>query len=195
MAGPGVISIQSFDYRGVPEEFSNTYHFVGSAPSTPADWRSLADDFIAIQRTVFYSDVSIVKILCYEDTDHDAVYSYNLADWGGIVAGNLGTIGTDAAPGDVAAWVRWPTDRNTSAGKPIYLRKYFHNVALQAPPNQDKVLGTQKAAYDYLGEHILEASGDWPGMADLDGSALPGGWLSSTYATTRTLKRRGRRPT
>ncbi len=190
-----MILIQRFTYRDAPEEFSNSYHFAGSAPSTDADWRDLVDALITHVKAVMPSRVTIVRAYCYENLDgaHDSVYTYTLADWAGNVPCTFADTGP-MTPGDAAMWLRFSTGRTTSHGKPIYLRKYYHSPITQDPPEEDKLLATQKTALGTLGAALLASSGDWPGLVDLDGGALPGGYLASTYITTRTLKRRGRRP-
>lgn len=195
MATPGVILIHSFEYRGSDEEWSNGFYFQGDAPSTPADWRSLVDALVTIQKGMLLGTVSIVRALCYADRSADSVYTYDLTHYGGAVSGSVDASGGYTTPGDCAFWLRWNTDRVTSGGKPIYLRNYIHGVDTEARPNEDELMFTQKAAAETVALDLLTASGDWPGLADTDGSALPGGYLVSTFVTTRTLKRRGRRPT
>lgn len=91
-------------------------------------------------------------------------------------------------------WIRWKTARVNTHGKPIYLRKYYHGVIVSpASSDGDTIESTQKTALDSLGPALNATSGSWPGIAGPDGVA-PGDALASTYATTRTLRRRGKRP-
>ena len=193
MAAPGVTLIKSFTYRGNPEEWSNQYHIQGSAPSTPAAWRSLVDDLVALEKTCYTTETTVVRAICYENTDDDAVYTYNLADFAGVVHGTCAPT-SGAQAGDVAVLARWGTGRTSTKGKPIYLYKFFHDAWAQASPNEDNVNGTQYDAVYAFAEDVMTTSGDWPGMAGKDGVA-PTGWHVGLYLTTRTLKRRGRRPT
>lgn len=196
MSAPGVILIQSFTYRDAPEEFSNSYHILGSTPADDGVWRDVVNSLADIVKTVMPSRVKIVRALCYENLDgaHDSVYTYRLADWAGEVTCTFADTGP-MTPGDAAMWLRFSTGRNTSSGKPIYLRKYYHSPITQDPPDEDKLLATQKTALEGAAADLLAGVGDWPGLSDLDGSTLPGGYLASRFITTRTLKRRGRRPT
>lgn len=192
MAAAGITVVQTFTYRGAPEEWSNKFHFQGDAPSTPADWRSLADDFIALWKTVLTDTTSVIRVLCYEDTDDAAVYTYTLASFAGNVAGTIVT-GSNAdlvESGDVAALIRWNTGKVSTKGKPIYLFKYIHG-AMHASGATDSWRDTAVAGT--FATNVIASSGDWPGMADKAGDA-PVGHLAETYLTTRTLKRRGRRP-
>lgn len=193
MAAPGVTSIKTFTYRDGPEEWSNRYHFTGSAPSSPADWRSLCDDLVDIEKAVISDLVQIVRFLCYEDTDNDSVYTYDLTAYAGAVTGTFSASSSaHQMSGDVAYDVRWNTGRITSKGKPIYLRKYFHGGLFDSS-DRDKPDSSLLTAMGTFGAAVETSSGDWPGLAGPDGTA-PIGYLAMPYLTTRTLKRRGRRP-
>ena len=194
MAGPGVVTIKSFSYRGNEEEWTNRYHFTGDAPSSDSDWRDLVDGLVALEAGPLTDNNHIVRAYCYENTDDHSVYTYDLTHYDGYVPGALDH--TDAAmyPGDVAMWCRWSTGRTTSKGKPIYLRKYFHGVLANAYPNEDTLYAAQATALEAFALAVLSANDAWPGLADTDGGSLPGQYLAGTFNTTRTLKRRGKRP-
>jgi hypothetical protein len=195
MAAGGIVVIKSFTYRGSPEEWSNKYHFQGDAPSDPAGWRDLADAFIDQEKDILTDVVTIERVLCYADTDDPAVYSYDLAAFGGVVPGTYVT-GSSAdllEPGDVAGLIRWNTGRVSTKGKPVYLFKYYHGV-MHDSGHPDAIRASLKTAYATFANAIRTATGDWPGLADKTGTE-PVGYLAESYLTTRTLKRRGRRPT
>lgn len=196
MAAPGVTVVYSFNYRGNPEEWSQKYHFVGDAPSSDADWILLCADFVPLLQPALAEWVTIERIYCYANTDDDSVYTYNLADHGGTVPGTCPLpSGAGLAPGDAAAWVRWKTARVNTHGKPIYLRKYFHGIMLgtENPALIDTLASAYQEALAAFGASVEGASGHWPGIAGPDG-VEPGTVTASTFATTRTLHRRGRRP-
>jgi hypothetical protein len=195
MSAPGITSIKSFTYRDKVEEWGNTYHFVGDAPSNPTDWISLAAALFALEKTVLPITTDIVRAYCYEDTDDDSVLTIDTGDAGLPVTGTATyTTGSYLAPGDAAAWVRWKTARVNTNGKAIYLRKYYHGVIVSpAGGDGDTIQSAQASAYVALGTDLNDVSGDWPGIAGPDGVA-PGASSASTYATTRTLRRRGARP-
>lgn len=193
MAAAGVTLIKTMTYDGATEEWSNQYHMT-LAPSDPAGWRTAVDGLIAQEKTVYTSRVTIVSALCYEDTDDASVYTYDLALFGGVVAGTLSAGSSLGLPGDVAGWVRWDTGRRSSSGKPIYLRKYFHDVRSDGSPTLDSIYSTQRTAYLAFGTALLSALGGGFALAGPDGVEPPGPRAASTYATTRTLHRRGRRP-
>lgn len=193
MAAPGVTLIKTFEYRGAAEEWSNQYHMT-LAPSDPAGWRTAVDGLIAEEKTVYTSDVTILRALCYDDTDLASVYTYELADFAGTVPGTLVISTGNRAPGDVAGWVRWDTGRRSTTGKPIYLRKYFHDIYIEAGSSSDIISPDWRTAAAAFGTALLSALGGGFALAGPDGIQPPGPAQASVYATTRTLERRGRRP-
>lgn len=195
MAAAGITLIQTFKYRGADEEWGNTYHFVGDAPSDRTGWVALLTSLVALVRPQLGGSNTILRAYCYEDTDHDSVDTIVLADESitGTGEQNAGS-GENEAPGDAAGWVRWKTARVNSHGKPIYLRKYYHGIILSpAGGDNDNIADHQVTAMRTFGTAVNATSGDWPGIAGPDGVA-PGTSTSSSFVTTRTLKRRGVRP-
>lgn len=196
MAAPGITVVKSFIYRGSREEWSNQYHFVGSAPSDDAGWEALNTALINLEKLALNDTVRYERVYCYEDTSHDSVFTDPYITRVGTVTGSLSPGGgASIAPGDSAAWVRWKTARLNTHGKPIYLRKYFHGIelAIAGDSGADAVYSVQKTALEDFGTGVNAAVGSWPGIAGPDGVA-PGASAASTFVTTRTLRRRGRRP-
>lgn len=195
MAAAGITVIKTFPYRGGDEEWGNTYHFVGSAPSNPSDWRALADELISLEVAVYTNVVTVVRALCYENTDDDSVYTYHLADFGGTVSGAfVSGDGGHTATGDDAVWCAWDTGKRSTKGKPIWLRKYFHDAHV-GPSQVDQTDPDQVIQLSNLATGLVVPTGAWPGIADPEGDAPTGGTRVSAFVTTRSLKRRGRRPT
>jgi hypothetical protein len=194
MPTPGVTLVKTFTYRGLPEDWANTYAMT-TAPTTPALWRTAIDGLIAQEKTLYSNRVTIYKAYCYADLAAAVTYVYDLALFAGVVPGTFSGSAGAATPGDVAGWVRWDTGRRSSRGKPVYLRKYFHDVEVNGAPNQDQVTSTQLTAYNAFGTALLSALGGGFALADPHTGALPPGpRASSSFATTRTLERRGKRP-
>jgi hypothetical protein len=196
MAAPtvGLTIIKRFTYRGnAMEEFSNHYWLTGATPADSAAWRTLFDALVTTEKQVYMSSVKVVAGYGYDSVDEHAhaVWSVDLTVAPNTVVSGTGPTGTNLAPGDASVWVRWALDRLNSKGKRIYLRKYFHGFSLDTS-NPDLPLSTS-------GLVALGAKLD-------DGSFLAGrkvtdrlgtatvGHAASTYVTTRTLKRRGKRP-
>lgn len=193
----GLTIVKRFPYRAnLNEEFSNTYFFSGTPPSGAAAWDTFAGLVAAEERKVYSSAAKVVAFYGYEDDSEDrtAVWSKDMR-----TTGSLGGLFTGAAsgvkcPGDAAAWVRWQTGRYTEKGKKIYLRKYFHDVYME-PSTADTLLGTQRVAMIAFGTKLTDGT--------LDGRHIVGrghvddvisSSAASLYVTTRTLKRRGKRP-
>jgi hypothetical protein len=195
----GLTIVKRFTYRAdATEEFSNTYWLTGSVPSDAAAWKTLADALIAQEKTVYQSTVSVVRAYGYNsDADNaPAVWSYDYLAASATVPGTLSPTGTwTTAPGDAAVWLRWKTSRTNSNGKSIYLRKYFHGAVINTAASPDTINATQKTNLNALGAKLQDGS-----FAEartvrsrLHAETLVGHDASS-YITTRTLKRRGKRP-
>jgi hypothetical protein len=197
--GIGLTVIKEFTYRGVAEEFSNHYHLTGSVPANAAAWRTLFDALVAQEKTLYNGGVTVVAGYGYDDdavTAH-AVWSVDLkVSPNTPVAGTFGGTGRQY-PGDTAMWIRWKLDRLNSKGKAIYLRKYFHGVMGPSAPSGihvDDVLDTQITALQAFATLLSTGAGvGGAHIRDTGGGAVVSTGVS-TFATTRTLKRRGKRP-
>jgi hypothetical protein len=195
----GLTIIKRMTYRGnANEEWSNTYWLSGSVPADAAAWRTLFDALVAQEKTVFDVSSSVIAGYGY-DSDADgatAVWSVDLT-----VAPNSPVPGTVARgscfvmPGDVAVWERWGLDRLNSKGKRVYLRKYFHG-ALENNAAVDAVCPAQVTALNAFGAKMSD--GSFAGSRVLVDRKHTGAAIinhgTSSWLTTRTLKRRGKRP-
>lgn len=198
-SNPSLTIIKQFSYRGNDEEWGNTYFFTGPEPSSDTEWKALADAVIADETAIYDSTVEVVRAIGHKAGDSVAVWGYDYASGSGAVPGTFTGGGTgDRCSGDVAVWVRWHTDQLTSRGKPIYLRNYFHGAYAvgTSATTRDQVHADQRTALEALGAA-------WNAGYTVDGTdrertgphGVTGGTVaSSAYLTTRTLKRRGRRP-
>lgn len=193
----GLTIVKKMTYRGdATEEWSNQYWLTGAVPADAAEWEELFDALVAQEKTVYPSSHAVVAGYGY-DTDAENPSSVWSIDKSGAPV--VGTYSTNPsypyAPGDAAGWVRWKTSRLNTKGKPIYLRKYFHGVKLNTSGGGDAIDTAQVTAYNAFGDKLMDGS-------FLDARTLRSRLnnetlltrLSSTYATTRTLKRRGKRP-
>jgi hypothetical protein len=197
----GLTIVKRFTYRGdASEEFSNTYHFDGSEPADSTAWKALADALIAQEKTLYLGTASAVRAYGYNSDADDAVavWSWDYLAAGTAVAGTM-TTGTGTYPaGDQAAWVRWKTSRTNTKGKPIYLRKYYHAV----PTDEDSALTADNVSPSWGTAANSFATKMYDGTF-IDGRKIRSqkhaetilSKAVSTYMTTRTLKRRGKRPT
>jgi hypothetical protein len=196
---PSITIVKSFEYRGSPEQWSNTYFMTGALPSGPSSWKTLADAIIAEEVALYDPATTVVKAIGHQAGQSVAVWSYDYAAHSATVPGTYSLGGGTPQAGDSAAWLRWSTTQLTSKGKPIFLRSYFHPayVVDATAAGRDEIAATWITA-------AQEYGADWiAGFADGDGTlhvrcgpkgAVGQAALASTYATTRTLERRGKRP-
>jgi hypothetical protein len=194
----GLTSIKQFTYRGEGEEFSNKYHFTGDIPADESEWRALYDALVVVEKAILPSYVYMIRGYGYDSDADDAtaVWSVDLnVPPNDPVPGTLSLAASTAAPGDCAVWARWKTDRLNSNGKAIYLRKYFHGAREAGDSGSDQVDQGQVDALNALGLKLMDGS-------FIDGRTIRSqhfddeiqGHGSSQWVTTRTLKRRGKRP-
>jgi hypothetical protein len=194
VAKPGIVLVKRFNYRGQNEEWSNKYHFTESPPANPTDWRTLIDALANKEKTVYSAGTHIVRAYGYSDTDNDAVFSVDYTALAEEIAGTFNEVGMSHAAGDAAVWVRWLTPDHNSRGKPIYLRKYFHGAEAEAT-DHDQIAVDQKAALLAFGTALAGGTGAITGFTICGPTgAVAGAVGASSWITTRTLKRRGRRP-
>jgi len=90
-------------------------------------------------------------------------------------------------------WVRWGLDRYNTNGKRVYLRKYFHGGQIHGV-NPDTVPAASITGLLAFGNKLMDGTfATSRKICDKDGNT-PIGCAVSQYLTTRTLKRRGKRP-
>lgn len=189
-----IVIVKSFEYRGVEEEFSNRYHFEGGVFGDTPPWKTLADAIIAGERPSVPPPVSFVRAYGYEaGIDHSVVVVDYTQPPATVLNGTFAGVPGQYMPGDVAAMVRWPTFALNSKGKMIYCRKYMHGVYSDAA-DADKFNPAQSTAL--LAFATLMTNGNLPQGVKYCGpqGADLGPPLVSQWLTTRTLKRRGKRP-
>ena len=186
--------VKSFDYRGAREEFSNTYHFEGTTPANDAAWKTLADAIITAEKPTVDNSVQFVRAYGYVAGNENSVAQIDYTVPPNTVAIGTGAFGGtgNEMPGDVAATIRWYTGALSSRGKKIYCRKYMHNV--YSGTDQDHLNAAQRTALGVFAAKLID--GTLPGSFKYCGPQ--GADLStpevSQWLTTRTLKRRGKRP-
>lgn len=186
-----VILVKQNPYRGKPEEWSNGYYLSGPAPSTPAAWDALLNACKDAERPANSSATSYVHAYGYLDPEGHADRGLL---WDGNLAANQGSMpslsGATTMAGDQAACIRFRVGQNVK-GRPRYLFKYIHFLT-DTPGdalNPDRISRLQ-AAFEKFRDGTL--SGTYK-LGAPDGT-LAGSPEVIPWKTTRTLKRRGKRP-
>lgn len=193
----GIVSTKEFPYRAdASERFSNKYWFTGAVPTSPATWKTFYDTLVAAERTVMGSHVRFVAATGY---DNDTPGSHSVWSWEHttetIVTGSLNISTTDTRfAGDQAAMLEWKLARKNTRGKWVYLRKYYHGGAAQTALPDD-ITTAMLTAMQNVG--VVLSDGTWNQGHQLrsqKGAETITNVIASPYVTTRTLKRRGKRP-
>jgi hypothetical protein len=191
---PSITIVHDFTYRGAVEQWSNTYHFSGTVPSDTAAWKTLADAIIAAEKLAHFGNTRFVKAYGYVAGNENSVaqIDYSIAP-NVIVSGTWAGTGGVEMPGDVAATTRWYTGASSSRGKKIYCRKYWHGIFNQTG-SFDSLNTAQRGLFDTFAAKMID--GTLPGSVKYCGpqGAVLSAPQTNQYLTTRTLKRRGKRP-
>jgi hypothetical protein len=180
-------------YRDAAEEFSNRYHFTGEAPVDHTGWHDLAVALWTILAPMFDPTITLVRAYGYLDDGTDSVMTIDFTAVPLAPLPGTGTVSGIRSPGDAAMTSRWKTARVNSKGKPIYLRKYWHGVQ-QDTTDHDKVAGTQHSAQQTATAALIADWGSTSSQLCGPDGVVPTLPSASIWVTTRTLKRRGRRP-
>jgi hypothetical protein len=199
----GITIIKSMLYRGVAEEWSNHYHLSGPDPADRAAFKTLVDLVVTQEKVCYTSTSNVVRVYAYNAADDPAHNVNSHATWSwdytiSPLAPVPGTLTLTASTehgisGDQAYWIRWDSGRLNSKGKKIWLRKYMHQgCAINNTP--DTLTSTTITNANAFGAFLEGSIGaDARHIVGPDGLAASGHGVS-TYVTTRTLKRRGKRP-
>lgn len=187
--------VKEFNYRGAAEEWSNTYGFTGPALADYSAMVTFVNQIAFFEKTLYVSTCKVVRALIYQPGSIVADRTLDFAaEVGGQTPGTLIlTAGTPEWAGDQAGWIRGKIGVN-SKGRPVYVRKYYH-AGTSPVEDTDQVSGNWGAAANaYLNTITgggLQDGRRWCGPNGQNVSLT----ARSTHVTTRTLKRRGRRPT
>jgi hypothetical protein len=189
--------VQSFDFRGKAEEFSNRYSFKDSAPFTNAEWLALADGLINHLRVCFTNSTTFVRAYGYAPNAPFAEFVHDYSTGPPVAGSFTPSAGSSRCSGDTAAFLRLSSDLFTTRGKRIYKRCYYHDVHDNGPTAYDRLDAAQQSQFTTFGAALLDASIHPRFVVCLPRGDVAGGTLHSPrvdqWLTTRTLKRRGKR--
>lgn len=185
--------VKRFTYRDQPEEWSNTYHLDGTTPTSDAEWKTLATAIWTSEKTLVAATSVLVRAYGYVAGNEHSVSQIDYSVGTPLLpAGTLVTTAGNKVAGDQAAWIRARVG-TSSTGKKVYVRKYFHDVVVSSPDPEELLATWQTAAVAHA---TLMLAGSLPGGMKWVGpqGATAVEPSASRYITTRTLKRRGKRP-
>lgn len=194
----GLVITKRFSYRGdTGEEWSNKYWLTGAPPQAPADWHALFLTMANAEKICYVSTTHVVSGYAYDDNTPgaNAVWSVDLTATGEEIPGVLDPVGGTAMAGDQAGLLQWKTDRKNSRGKWIYLRKYFHGGMIDIA-NPDRISPNTNTNYQNFGNALNDGTslvGNRRLRSQAQDEVLLGA-AADDWVTTRTLKRRGKRP-
>lgn len=194
----GIVLVKQFTYRGNnAEEWSNKYWLTGQVPQDDNAWLALVNKLIDQELTCYTSASRVTSAYTYNDNTEGAhsVWSRDFLALGEDRPGTLVNSPANYFAGDQAGVLEFKTARKNTRGKWIYLRKYFHGgLALATNPEElDTATATAYAAFGQklqVATPLLENRIIRSQKMDefIQGhSVIP-------WVTTRTLKRRGKRP-
>ena len=204
MATIQAVVVKSFTYRGTIEEYSNVYHLNGTQPADSSAWATLLGVIKDAEKTLAPSYVTWTDGYGYNEgswetkpSEADAHVTWSTSNTGTFSIGSL-----VQAPGDAAFWGRWSTGDLNSKGKPIYLRKYFHPAYMSTSAPDANPSAMISALNTYGGKFVDGTSlggglkicrpGYHPNESDRGHVGVT--FTAGPWITTRTLKRRGKRP-
>jgi len=199
----GLVLIKRFQYRGdTNEEWSNKYWLSGPIPNTSQEFKAQADALAQMESACYTLRTHIVRAYGYNAFETDphadvipAVWSYDYEAQGEEIAGRLITNTGRAFSGDQAGVVVWKTDRRSVKGKPIWLRKFFHDGYVSSSDSDSLDTDTLFAYNNFVAE--LGQAPAQPGLGHVRSPVadaaieLEG---SKGSVSIHQLKRRGKRP-
>lgn len=187
-ATPSIKVVKQWTMRGVTRQFSNRYHFNGGTPADTAHWTTFSDAVVNAEKALWPAGhVTIVKTVGYAAGSDVPVFSKTYS-----AAGTLTLTSGSAAPGDVAALVRYTTTARTRKNHPVYLFNYYHGVYVAT--DGDTLQSDQSAAMAHYASQWTGGFGGFSDGVNTYDRAGPNGAtatssLVETYVTHRDLPR------
>jgi hypothetical protein len=124
VARVGVSVVKSFSFRGVAQEFSNTYYYETTLGVLEGTAISLIDAVVALERPMHSSSVTFVRARCWSaggtKQENQMLAQKQLSGAGTNSNGPLSSMDRERA-----FLVRFRAGNDTK-GRPVYLRKWWH---------------------------------------------------------------------
>jgi len=120
----GVSIVKSTSFRGVAQEFSNTYYYTTPLPVVSAVATSLIDHLVTLEKPMHAPSVSFVRGKCWSaggtPGQNEMISQKALSGVGTNSSGSNTNLDKERA-----VLVRFRAG-NDSKGRPVYLRKWWH---------------------------------------------------------------------
>lgn len=184
-ATPSVLVRKTFTYRDVPRVWSNRYHFLGGTPVDAAHWHTLMDNITAAEKAALSPANEIIECVGYDAGSDVPVASKTYSLVGTAVSGS------NYAPGEACALVRYATDVKTSKNHPVYLFNYYHGVTPFSAAEMDKLNAALSTALGTYANDWISGFSDGSvtyNRAGPNGAAAIGS-LVETYMSHRDFRR------
>src|SRR3954470_12895414 len=122
MARVGVSIVKSTSFRGVAQEFGNTYYYQTPLPVTATVAGNLIDHIVTLEKAQHSTAVTFVRAKCWSaggtKQENEMITQKNLSGTGSNGSGGASTLNMDK---ERAFLVRFRAGNDTR-GRPVYLR-------------------------------------------------------------------------